>query len=129
MNGGSPGDRSPGARSRVVLDTRTLLHRTVEAIAQAKAHQRRGDELVFKALEHVVWSDYLLGESRLIADQLHAAVGRIAAIERANGAPPEKVLTLLKSMIIDANADKLGADARSLVDDVVRWGIESYYAA
>lgn len=122
-------DGSQGARSRIVLDARALVTRTVEAIAEAKAHNRRGEELVNKSLENIVWSDYLLGESRLIADQLQTTIGRVATAERASGTPPEKVLMLLKGMVLDAEADKLGVDARSLIEDVVRWGIESYYAA
>lgn len=105
------------------------MARTVEVITEAKTHNRRGRELVNKSIEHVVWSDYLMGESRLIADQLHSAVDRVATAERENGAPPEKVVMLLKGLVTDAKADQLGADARSLVEDVVRWGIESYYAA
>lgn len=122
-------DTPPTARSRLVVDARALLAHTVEVIAESKAHSRRSEELVNKAFEHMVWSDYLIGDSRIIADQLHRAIGCIATAERDNGAPPEKVLMLLKGMIVDAKADQLGADARSLVEDVVRWGIESYYAA
>ena len=113
----------------MVVDARALLSRTVEVIAEAKTHTRRSRELVHKSIEHVVWSDYLMGESQIMADQLHTVVDRIVTAERDNGARPEQVLMLLKGMVADAKAEKLGADARSLVEDVVRWGIESYYAA
>jgi hypothetical protein len=120
-------DASPGTRYRTVLDARALLARTVETVAESKTQRQRDHQHVHKALEHVVWSDYLMGESRGIADQLHRAIGSVVTVERDNGAPPEKVVTLLKGMITDARADKLGPEAQSLVDDVVRWGIESYY--
>lgn len=113
----------------MVLDARALLARTVDVVAEAKAHSRRSYDPVNEAVEHVVWSDYLMGECRLIADQLHRAVDSFATLERGNGVPPERVVTMLKGMITDARADKLGPEARSLVEGVVRWGIEGYYAA
>jgi hypothetical protein len=117
-------------RSQLVSDARALLGRAVEAIAQAREHKQRSDEILRTSAEHVVWSDHLIGESRLIAERLHETVATIATQLRTNGAPPEKVLTLLKSFVIDAEADRLeGAVARSLIEDVVRWGIEGYYAA
>jgi hypothetical protein len=116
--------------SPLVLDARALLHRAVEAIAGAKNHNVRSRELLSESRERVVWSDSLIGESMVLRDRLHDTVSALAGLERAKGVPPEKVLMLLKGLIVDADAEKLDAvDARSLTDDVVRWGIEAYYAA
>jgi hypothetical protein len=63
-------------------------------------------------------------------DRLHYAISTIAAQERDRGAPPERVIRLVKGILVDAKAERLDAnDARSFVDDVVRWAIEGYYAA
>jgi hypothetical protein len=118
------------AHSPLVHDARALLHRAVEAIAVAKDSKVRIHEMLSKSEERLVWSDALIGESMVIRDRLHDTVSALAGLERAKGVPPEKVLMLLKGLIIDADAEKLDAvDARSLTDDVVRWGIEAYYAA
>jgi hypothetical protein len=117
-------------RSPLVHSTRVLLHRAVQAIADARDHSVRSHDLVANTRDRLVWSDSLIGESMVIRDRLHDTVSALAGLERAKGVPPEKVLMLLKGLIIDADAEKLDAvDARSLTDDVVRWGIEAYYAA
>jgi hypothetical protein len=117
-------------RATLVLDARALLKRAVDVVADAKAKGKRSRELVAKSKAQMVWSDYLIGESRQLADRLHNAVAMVAVNERLNGAPPERVLALLKGLVADARADKLDAnDARSLIEDVVRWAIEGYNAA
>ncbi len=81
-------------------------------------------------MERVLWSETLFGQSLAIRDRLRETVAALAALERAKGVPPEKMLTLLKDMVNDAEAEKLDVSvARLLMDDVVRWGIEAYYAA
>ena len=108
--------------SPLVREASVLLHRAVQAIGEAKEHKRRS--------ERVVWSDSLFGDEQILRDRLRDTVSAIAGLERAKGMPPEKVLMLLKGLIVDAEAEKLDAgEARSLTDDVVRWGIEAYYAA
>ena len=108
--------------SPLVREASVLLHRAVLAIGEGKEHKRRS--------ERVVWTDSLIGDEQLLRDKLRDTVTAIAGLERAKGVPPEKVLMLLKGLVIDADAEKLDAgEARSLTDDVVRWGIEAYYAA
>jgi phage terminase large subunit-like protein len=117
-------------RSPLVGETRVLLHRVVEAIAEAKTHNAHSRSLLEGSRERLVWSDCLIGESATMRDRLQDTVSALAGIERAKGVSPEKMLVLLKELIVDADRDKLSAmDARSLMDDVVRWGIEGYYAA
>lgn len=117
-------------RSPLVRDARALLHRVVEAIAEAKTHNVRSRILLEESRERLVWSDCLIGETALVRDRLHDTVWALAGMERAKGVAPEKMLVLLKGLIVDADHDRLSAlDARSLMDDVVRWGIEAYYAA
>jgi len=108
--------------SPLVREASVLLHRAVQAIGEAREHKQRR--------ERVVWTDSLIGDQQVLRDKLRDTVAAIAGLERAKGMPPEKVLMLLKGLVLDADAEKLDAGAaRSLTDDVVRWGIEAYYAA
>lgn len=121
---------SDEARSPLVRDARALLARVVEAIADARAHKRRSLELLSQSRERVQWSDALVGQSMAIRDRLRETVSALACLERTKGVPPERMLVLLKAILVEAKAEKLDAsDAQSLLDDVIRWGIEAYYAA
>jgi hypothetical protein len=111
-----------GSSLPLVREATDLLHRAVLAIGEAKEHKPQR--------ERVVWTDSLIGDEQLLRDKLRDTVAAIAGLERAKGVPPEKVLMLLKGLVIDADAEKLDVgEARSLTNDVVRWGIEAYYAA
>ena len=119
----------PTARSKLIFEARALVTRAVQVIDESKKQRRRGLHSSSATLEHVTWSDHLIGESRLVMDRLHDAVTIVAASERDNGAPPERVITLLKGLVVDAKADKLDPpDARTFLEDMVRWAIEGYYA-
>lgn len=117
-------------RSPLARDAQALLARVVDAIAETKAQRAHSMELLSQSRERVTWSDTLVGRSLTVRDRLRDTVSALASLERAKGVPPEKMLMLLKGIVIDAEAEKLdAAEARSLMDDVVRWGIEAYYAA
>ena len=114
--------------SYLVLDARALVARAVQVIDDSKKWRLHSLASLTNTIEHVTWSDQLIGESRLVADRLREAIATFAACERDNGAPPERVIRLVKGIIGDARTDKLDPnDARSLLDDVVRWAIEAYY--
>jgi hypothetical protein len=118
------------SRSPLARDAKVLMTRVVDAIAEARAKRRRSVELVGQSHERVVWSDMLVGRSTLIRDRLRETVTTLASFERAKGEPPERMVVLLKGIVAEAEGEKLDwADAQSLLDDVVRWGIEAYYAA
>jgi hypothetical protein len=116
--------------SMLFRDARILVRQAVHALAEATTQKARSAELVSFSRERLVWSDVIIGESLLLRDRLRDAVSGIAGLERAKGVPPEQVLQLLKSLVIDAHAGGLQVgEAQSLTDDIVRWGIEAYYAA
>lgn len=72
----------------------------------------------------------LLGESHQLVDDLRAAIEALANLQRQQGQPPEKMVAMLKGMVAEADGERLEAYlARSLIADVVRWGIDAYYAA
>jgi hypothetical protein len=116
--------------SPLVRDARVMLERVVEAMAQTKDLRGRGQHRSHQSREHLAWSDTFFGQSVRVRDELHDKVAALARSQRADGVPPERMVTLLKDLIHDAHADALEwNDARALNDDVVRWGIEAYYAA
>jgi hypothetical protein len=116
--------------SPLVRDARALMRQAVRALTDAKTHQERSMRVLRVSRERLVWTDSLIGESRMLRDRLRDAVSGIAGLQRAKGVPPEQVLKLLKSLVLDADAEHLEAqEAQSLTDDIVRWGIEAYYAA
>lgn len=107
-----------------------LLRRAVSAIEVFTAHNLRADQLVGEALEAIVQTRNLVDESRSLRSQLRDAISELARYERRRDTPPEKVVTLLKRLVLDAEAERLrNGDAQSLIDEVVRWGIEAYYGA
>ena len=111
-----------GSSIPLVREATDLIHRAVLAIGESREHK--------PGRERVVWSDTLIGDEILLRDKLRDTVAAIAGLERSKGVPPEKVLMLLKGLVIDADAERLDAgEVRSLTNDVVRWGIEAYYAA
>jgi hypothetical protein len=113
-----------------VRDARVLLERVVETIAQTKALRNQSEHLIRRSREHVAWSDTQFGHGIRVRDELRDKVAALARSQRAEGVPPERMVTMLKDLIHDAHADALEwSDARALNDDVVRWGIEAYYAA
>ena len=117
-------------RSPLARDARTLLNRVVDTVAKAKSQHARSLESLDQSRERVLWSDQLVGRSVAVRDRLRDTVAALAASERAKGVPPERMLIELKNMVLEVEDDRLDvALARSLMDDVVRWGIEAYYAA
>jgi len=109
--------------------THTLLSRAVAAIAKAQEQNIRSARLLSQAQDRLNWAERLLGEASII-DSLRDAVGALARSERMKGEPPERVILLLKRLTVQAGGEQLEApDGRMLVEDVVRWGIDAYYAA
>lgn len=109
--------------------TRALLSRAVAAIAMAQEQSIRSARLLSRAHERLNWAERMLGEARII-DGLRDAIAALARSERTKGEPPEKVILLLKRLTVQAGGEQLEPpDARMLVEDVVRWGIDAYYAA
>lgn len=78
----------------------------------------------------MIWTDQLIGDTQRLRDDVRDAVAAVAGFERARGGPPERMLIVLKELVFDAGVGRLeGCVTQSLLDDVVHWGIEAYYAA
>jgi hypothetical protein len=117
-------------RTPLVREARALLARVVTTIVAAKERTARGQELIARSHEHLVWSDAFLADAAAHRHALRAVVGKLARLERAQGVPPEKMLVLMKDLLRAANAGTLARDeARALTEDIVLWSIEDYFAA
>lgn len=65
-----------------------------------------------------------------LAQELERSAKAVAREERVAGSPPEHMLVLLKDIVAKAAPYSLDPRFhRELEADVVRWGIEAYYAA
>jgi cytochrome c-type biogenesis protein CcmH/NrfG len=70
-----------------------------------------------------------LYENGSLREPARTAVIAFARAERAAGASPERVVILLKKAAGDAYYRASGSlDTRRLREDIVRWGIDAYFA-
>jgi hypothetical protein len=70
-----------------------------------------------------------LYEDGSLRETVREAVVEFVRAERAAGTSPERVVVLLKKAAADAYYRATGSsDARALREDIVRWGIDAYYA-
>lgn len=114
----------------LVLEARALIASAIQVIREARERKGSSTGTLRASLDHVAWSDHLVGESRLVVDRLRQVITTVAVSERVNGAPPERVIALLKRLVGEADTKRIDSQlARSLTEDIVRWGIEGYYAA
>ncbi|HVE80270.1 MAG TPA: hypothetical protein VNA89_15495 [Gemmatimonadaceae bacterium] len=70
-----------------------------------------------------------LSEVRAARARLHHEAARLALLLRAGGAPPEEMVVEVKREIGAAAPHVWGPRRQALAAEVVRWSIETYYAA
>ena len=63
-----------------------------------------------------------------VRSELSASVARYAVLLRAIGEPPERALVLIKTAFSEA-APRQDDDHRAMLEDVVKWVVDAYYAA
>ena len=120
------GDGALGSRGHL----RVTLERVHAAIAASSAGGLRSRSLLASAEPLAAESGRLVRASQSLREQLRASVGAYARRLRTDGVPSERMLVLVKSAVRDATPRELDAiEARELMDEVVRWSIEAYYAA
>ena len=67
-------------------------------------------------------------ERDAIRTELSASVARFAVVLRALGEPPERALVLIKTAFSEA-APHQDDDNRAVLEDIVKWVVDAYYAA
>ena len=104
------GQRLANARA----STQALVAEYVECCARIRTEiARRREELA--TLER-------------IRAELNASVTRYAHLLRALGEPPERALVVIKVAFSEA-APHQDDDNRAVLEDIVRWAVDAYYAA
>jgi hypothetical protein len=63
-----------------------------------------------------------------IRSELSASIARYAVLLRALGEPPERALVLVKTAFSEA-APHQDDDSRAVLEDIVKWVVDAYYAA
>jgi ATP/maltotriose-dependent transcriptional regulator MalT len=106
---------------------RVLAERALRAIATA--HTRRAEyESAFAHLQAArERADELRVTHAALWQELQRTIAYMAQGERFAGRPPEHMLVALKELV-----DRSGLDRdlmREIEPDVLRWGIDAYYAA
>lgn len=63
-----------------------------------------------------------------IRSELSTSVGRYALLLRTLGEPPERTLVVIKNAFSEA-APHQNDDNRAVLEDIVKWVVDAYYAA
>ena len=110
--------------------TADMVERVRAAIASACARQAQSRSLLAQAEAAVSGARRQRQDSAALRAELRASVEVYVRSLRSGGLPAERVVVLVKGVVRDATPDGVDVgDARDLLDDVVRWSIEVYYAA
>ncbi len=116
------------------LGSREHVRQTVEraraATLAARERRAHSHTVVARSEALAAATERVLHESAALRAQLRASVTAYVHHLKADGLPPERMLILVKSVVLDASPAALDVDdARRLMDDVVRWSVEAYYDA
>ena len=106
-----------------------MTQRLAAASVAARAATERYVEIRRQCDSTVEESRELLDVSRELREQLRHIVTSYVSILRLEGTPPERVIVQVKTAV---EACELSLDAkrrRQVMEEVVRWAVDAYYAA
>lgn len=109
------------------LEAQILAQRTLRAIADAQDLRAQYHTVRARLMVTQQFGEQLRGGTLDIWDELRQHVESLAREQRASGRAPERMLVLLKELIDDAGIDQ--ALRHEIEPDVIRWGIDAFYAA
>nr|ASV46937.1 hypothetical protein [uncultured bacterium] len=126
--------RETPAPERIPLGSRDHIRETV---ARARAAARVARERTAHSREVLARADAVADASERAVEaslalraQLRASVTAYVRHLRADGAPPERMLVLVKAAVSESAPPELDpVEAHALMEDVVRWSVEAYYHA
>ena len=117
---------SVGSRAHV----RQTLERAHATLAAARGRLGDSDATLERAGDRTAASERAVQESLALRTQLHASVTAYVRGLKADAIPPERMLALVKSTVLEATPPELDvAQGRALMEDAVRWSIDAYYGA
>jgi len=108
---------------------RALMQRLATATEQARDATERYVEISRQCDLSVGQSRQLLAASREVREQLRDVVSSYVSILRRDGAPPERVIVLVKEAVEASDLPLEIGRRRALMEEVVRWAVDAYYAA
>jgi len=106
-----------------------LTRRLAAASVAARTATERYVEIRRKCESTVEESRELLDVSRELREQLRHVVTSYVSILRLDGTPPERVILQVKTAVESCNLSLDARRQRHLMDEVVRWAVDAYYAA
>jgi tryptophanyl-tRNA synthetase len=119
-------DGALGTRGHV----RQTLERARQTLRTARERTATARALVARAESLVDGSSRAVRDSVALRAQLRASITAYVCHLRADGVSPEQMLILVKSTVREAPLSELTHwESRALMEDVVRWSVESYYHA
>ena len=109
-------------------DDQQLARRVVEA--RARTQELIGDYVrtCARVNTELTRRREAAAERERIRAELRASVARFALLLRALGEPPERTLVLIKTAFSEA-APHQDDDNRAVLEDIVKWVVDAYYAA
>jgi hypothetical protein len=126
--------KPPMTGSEIALGTRNHVRQTLARVHVALAETRaRGEQsrlLITRSATLLESSEQLLQQSQALRAQLRASITAYVRRLHDDGVPPQRMLILVKDAIREAVPQELPLDdSRALIDEVVRWSIDAFYAA
>jgi hypothetical protein len=110
-----------------VAQARELAERALRSLAEAQELRSTSYSARSRLMVAHRLAEQLRNGQLDIWDNLRQGVESLARVERASGRAPERMVVLLKELIDRAGIDS--ALRREIEADVIRWGIDAFYAA
>lgn len=124
---------SPAPSDARKAELRELLTRSATAVAHAQALVARQNALLERTSVAMTENRATRDETQQARATLQEAVRRYVAVLRDDGAPPERVVALVKTAAGPAIAEPATVGdaqaSRVLMAQVVTWCIDAYYVA
>jgi hypothetical protein len=106
---------------------RVLAQRALRAIATAHTRRNEYESAYAHLLAARARAQQLRIDHEALWQELQRTIVYVAQGERHAGEPPEHMLVLLKELVDESGLDR--DLSREIEADILRWGIDAYYAA
>ena len=115
-------------QSRSPDEQRSLSDRAADARSAAHVAVQRYVSVRRQCHVTVGNSHEVVTAAHALREQLRDSVASYAAVLRADLVLPERVIVLMKSAVVESDPLR-DQDHRAVLEDVVRWAVDAYYAA
>lgn len=108
---------------------RALMQRLAAASVAAREATERYVEIRRECELTVEKTREMLAASDELRAHLRTVVSSYVSLLRRDGVPPERMLVLVKNAVESAHADLDARGRRAIMDEMVRWAVDAYFAA